>query len=85
MIRAFSISVIFCLLALPVSAQDDDFLKNQLAFLNTIKGSFEGYHSSDCKSIISYHSLRNDVTDGLLTRATNGAMGVDWELSLIHI
>ena len=78
MIRAFSISVIFCLLALPVSAQDDDFLKNQLAFLNTIKGSFEGYHSSDCKNIISYHSLRNDVTDGLLTRATNGAMGIDW-------
>jgi alpha-mannosidase len=78
MIRTCNILAIFCLLALPVNAQDNDFLKNQLEFLNTIKGSFEGYHSSDCKNIISYHSLRNDVTDGLLTRATDGLMGIEW-------
>ena len=76
--RIFSLWAMFCLLALPVNAQDDDFLKKQSEFLNTIKGSFEGYHSSDCKNIFSYHSLRNDVTDGLLTRATDGSMGIDW-------
>ena len=61
MIRIFSLWAMFLLLALQVNAQDDDFLKKQSEFLNDIKGSFEGYHSSDCKNIFSYHSLRNDL------------------------
>lgn len=83
MIRTCNILAIFCLLVLPVAVQDDDFLKNQLEFLNTIKGSYEGYQTSECKNIISYHSLRNDISDGLLTRATDGTMGIEWKTQAI--
>ena len=81
--RIRSLIAIFLLLTITVSAQDDDFLKNQIRFLEQIKGSYEGFQTSECKNIISYHSLRNDVTDGLLTRANNGSMEIEWETQVI--
>lgn len=78
-----SLFTIFLLFTISVNAQDDDFLKKQLAFLEQIKGSYEGYSSSKCKNIISYHSLRNDITDGLLTRASNGSMEIEWQTQAI--
>lgn len=79
MIKTINIWVIFCLLSLPVVGQDDDMLKKQYEFINTIKGSFEGYRYSDCKNTISYHSLRHDVREGMITRSTDGLMGIDWD------
>jgi len=78
-----SLIAVFLLLTISVSAQDDDFLKKQLKFIEQIKGSYEGFQTSDCKNIISYHSLRNDITDGLLTRATNGSMEIEWQTQAI--
>ena len=74
---------LFLLLTVSVGAQDDDFLKSQLQYLEQIKGCFEGYHSSNCHNNISYHSLRNDITDGLITRATDGSMGIEWNTQAI--
>ncbi len=78
-----SLIAIFLLLTIIVKAQDDDFLKKQLEFLEQIKGSYEGFHTSNCKNIISYHSLRNDITDGLITRASNGSMDIEWQTQAI--
>ncbi len=74
---------IFLILTFSVSAQDDDFLKKQLQFLEQIEGSYEGFKTSECKNIISYLSLRNDITDGLITRASNGAMEIEWQTQSI--
>ncbi len=78
-----SLISIMLLLNISVTAQDGDFLKEQLQFLEQIKGSYEGYQTSDCKNIISYQSLRNDITDGLITRATNGSMEIEWQTQAI--
>lgn len=66
-----------------VSAQNNDQLKKQIQFLEQIKDSYEGYQSSECKNTISYHSLRNDITEGILTRATNGSMEIEWQTQAI--
>ncbi|RLD71938.1 MAG: hypothetical protein DRJ10_19060, partial [Bacteroidetes bacterium] len=81
--KILSLISFFYLFAILAGAQDDDFLKKQLQFLGQIKGSYEGFQTSDCKSVISYHSLRNDITDGLLTRATNGSMEIGWQTQAI--
>jgi alpha-mannosidase len=66
-----------------INAQNDDQLKSQIQFLEQIKDSYEGYQSSKCKNTISYHSLRNDITEGMLTRATNGSMKIEWQTQAI--
>ncbi|MEN8227821.1 MAG: glycosyl hydrolase-related protein [Bacteroidota bacterium] len=81
--RRWNILAILCLLTYSLNAQDDDFLIKQSAFLNIFKESFEGFQTSECENIISYHSLRNDITDGLLTRATDGSMGIEWKTQAI--
>jgi alpha-mannosidase len=67
-----------CLLGLSPELRSQDPLTLQYQFYQSIQGSFEGYHSSQCNNTIRYHSLRNDVVDGLITRATNGSMDLDW-------
>ncbi len=79
MIRLCSIVTIIGLCSFSAKAQDDALLQRQFAFFDTLRGSFEGYQSSDCKNTISYHSLRNDVTEGLITRASDGTMDIEWE------
>ena len=81
--RSFFLWAALCLLSLGVTAQDDAFLRQQFDFYQTLKGGLEGYRSSDCQNTISYHSLRNNVRDGLITRATDGAMGIEWETQAI--
>ncbi len=66
-----------------VTAQNNNQLKIQIQFLDQIKGSYEGYQSSECKNTISYHSLRNDITEGMLTRANNGSMAIEWQTQTI--
>jgi len=79
LIRPLHTLAMLLILTLSVNAQDDDFLEEQYEYLQTIKGSYEGYQSSDCKNIISYYSLRSDIQDGLITRANNGSMEIDWQ------
>ncbi len=74
-----NIILIFLLLTNSILAQNDDQLKKQIQFLEQIKESYEGYQSSECKNTISYHSLRNDITEGMLTRATDGSMEIEWQ------
>ena len=83
--RTIKLWGILCLIAIAAHAQDDDPLEQQLEFLDNIRGSYEGYQTSDCRNTISYQSLRNDVTDGLLTRATNGSMGIEWKTQPIPV
>ena len=83
MTKTQNLIAIFLILTISVSAHDDDFLKKQLQFLEQIKGSYEGFQSSECKNIISYHSLRNDITDGLITRANDGSMEIEWQTQAI--
>ena len=61
----------------------EDPLTRQYEFYKSIQGSFEGYATSQCTSTISYHSLRNDIQEGLITRATSGIMALEWETQAI--
>lgn len=70
--------LLFCV-SLSLSAQSDDPLKKQIQFLEQIKDCYEGYGSSETRNLISYHSLRNDINEGMLTRATTGSMGIEWQ------
>ncbi|MEN8203762.1 MAG: glycosyl hydrolase-related protein [Bacteroidota bacterium] len=72
-----------CLTAISPDARSNDPLTSQYEFYGAIRGSFEGFHTSQCQNTISYHSLRNDITEGLITRATNGSMAIEWETEAI--
>jgi len=81
--RLHYILLILCLLCFSIEVRSEDPLTRQYQFYQTIQGSFEGYYGSQCSNTISYHSLRNDITDGLITRATSGGMDVEWETETI--
>jgi len=46
-------------------------------------GYLEGYASGDGRNEFSYHSLRNDLKDCMLSRCTDGSMQIGWETSVV--
>ena len=56
---------------------------NELKVLNDLAGKsknwIEGFQKNIGDNTFSYHSFRNDVTDGLITRCTDGKTGIEWE------
>lgn len=81
--RLHYIPLIICMLCLSFKVRSEDPLTKQYEFYQTIRGSFEGYHADQCTNTIAYHSFRNDITEGLISRATNGSMVLDWETQAI--
>ena len=60
-------------------SQDNNNYKSVSQFANETVGYLEGFANSISGNDFSYHSLRNDVTDALLTRCTDGAMAIEWQ------
>jgi alpha-mannosidase len=78
------IRIIFTLqlIALLTSAQDhNESLKNLLEFVDQTKEYKEGFSSSTGQNDFKYHSIRTDINDCLLTRATDGTMSIEWTTS----
>jgi hypothetical protein len=43
------------------------------------KSYLEGFQKNSGETTFSYHTFRNDVTDGMITRCTDGKSGIEWE------
>ena len=60
---------------------------DQLKVLNDLAGKsgnwFEGFEKNTGENTFSYHSFRNEVTDGLITRCSDGKTGIEWETQAI--
>ncbi|MDP4186009.1 MAG: hypothetical protein Q8862_12725, partial [Bacteroidota bacterium] len=70
------ILILFCnSITKDVNAAD---LKQLYDFSLKIQKSFEGYHSKISGEDISYPSLRNDISDAILTRCTTGNSFIEW-------
>lgn len=75
---AFSLNI-----AIVLNAQIEDKIKQQYQLSRETQGWFEGFNISLGGNDFIYHSLREDVTDCMLTRATDGKMFIEWETAPI--
>lgn len=57
---------------------DEPPLEDFLDFVHNTREYAEGFSQSTGSNDFSYHSIRSDITDCLLTRATNGQMDIEW-------
>ena len=57
----------------------NDQLKILYDLAGKSKNWMEGFQKNMGENSFSYHSFRNDVTDGLITRCSNGQTGIEWE------
>lgn len=76
------LSLILLLSAFQTKAQ----VNSQKALLNLAEESknwFEGFNSNIGGNEFSYHSFRNDVSESLITRCTDGKMIIEWETAQI--
>lgn len=44
---------------------------------------YEGFQKNTGSNEFTYHSFRNDVSDALITRCTNGQMEIEWETTMV--
>ncbi len=65
-----------CLLTF--SQKPDESLEELLDFVNETKGYKEGFVRSIGANDFKYHSIRTDINECLLTRATDGNMAIEW-------
>ena len=47
------------------------------------KGSIDGFKKNTGENTFSYHSFRNDVTEGLITRCSDGKTGIEWDTDVV--
>ncbi len=84
MIKYVGVLALFVTGIVAIQAQENNLLNRQVQFFDELEGTYEGYKISECKNLISYYSLRNDVTEGMLTRATDGEMEISWQTETIE-
>ncbi len=70
--------VITYLLCISIFANSASVLMKQYNFALKSKNYLEGYSQDIGKNQFKYHSLRMDITEGLLTRCKNGDMEIEW-------
>lgn len=58
-------------------------LIKQFNFAVNSKNNLEGFSKNLNENNFQYHSLRIDVTEGMLTRCTDGNMEIEWETQKI--
>ncbi len=69
----------FILITTAAIGQDsDNALVQLLDFANETRDYKEGYSESIGENDFRYHSIRSDVSECLITRATDGTMAVEW-------
>ncbi len=64
-------------------SQFEEKIKEQYQLSRSTVGWFEGFSKNRGENEFTYHSLRDDVKDGLLTRATDGDMFIEWETASV--
>jgi len=73
------LSVLFVLnIIWQISAQNVEKLRAQYNFTVQTSDWFEGFEKSITANDFSYHSLRDDIQEAMLTRCTDGKMAVEW-------
>ncbi len=60
------------------TAQDGSLLAEVARFSSGITSFNEGFVQSTCDNDFVYHSLRNDITESMLVRCTDGTMYAEW-------
>ena len=69
----------FQLVAFLTLAQDNnESLEELLDFVNQTKNYQEGFSNSIGQNDFKYHSIRTDINDCLITRASDGTMSIEW-------
>ena len=80
-----ALTLIFVTFGFLCSGQgSDESLRRQLEFVNFTKDYREGYKASTGSNDFKYHSIRSDVAECLLTRATDGNMSIEWITSPVE-
>jgi len=64
------------------NAQDDN-MKLLFDLAGKSGNWFEGFQKNAGSNEFTYHSFRNDVSNSLITRCTNGSMEIEWETAAI--
>ena len=64
-------------------SQFEEKINEQYQLSRSTDGWFEGYSKNIGKNEFTYHSLRDDVRDGLLIRAMDGDMFIEWETASV--
>ncbi len=88
MIKAHLLPIIFLSLTLiSFSAKSQDQSIQRTFKIAAIAKSYnEGFQKNTGKNEFSYQSLRDDVTESLLTRCTDGTLAIEWETApAIHL
>lgn len=70
---------VFLLFAGATGYAQDDNLKMIVDLAGKSKNWFEGFQKNKGSNEFSYSCFRNDVTDALITRCTDGKMEIEWE------
>ena len=76
--RIFLSLIIFFLCFISLNAAGNETLMKQYNYALKSKNYLEGFAKNIGKNQFTYHSLRIDVTEGLLTRCKNGDMPIEW-------
>lgn len=65
------------------NAQDGSRLEEIAGFASAVTSFNEGFVQSTCDNDFVYHSLRNDITESMLVRCTDGTMYAEWLTSSV--
>lgn len=79
----YYITFLFISIQFLVFSQEEDFLKKQFVFAEKTRNYYEGYNKNIGGNDFTYHSLRNDISDALLTRCSDGKMAIEWETQAV--
>ncbi len=75
------IFIVLIIISIGINASDEKkkvYLMKQYNFAQKSINYLEGFSESIGQNDLSYFSLRNDVTEGMLTRCTDGNMAIEW-------
>ncbi len=77
------ILLFFFLVTISTFGQYKESFHRDILFAEETNNYLEGYVRSTGLNDFSYHSFREDITESLLTRCTNGRMSIQWETSKV--
>ncbi len=66
-----------------VGSAQDDSMKLLFDLAGKSGNWYEGFQKNTGSNEFNYHSFRNDVSNSLITRCSNGSMEIEWETAAI--
>ncbi|HCC70618.1 MAG TPA: alpha-mannosidase [Bacteroidales bacterium] len=67
------------LISISISAQYSEIFKRDILLSEKVVGYYEGYKISSGMNDFTYHSFREDISEAMLSRCTDGNMSIEWE------